>query len=983
MMKPGLRDLRAARLLIEACERRRLLATWTVPGLTTGSDTVTLNRTGAGTYRAVVNGTTYNGSSVTAVLLNASSGDDFIRLDSADVPVTVNGGAGFDMFDIGLTAQDYRAVTGAVTFNGDVDQDYVGVHGEAITTPIVASFSGNTLTATGFGGLTYSSDTVEVRSGSGADTINFNSTAATFTASAFTGAGDDVVQIAPTGKSLSAFTYSIFVEAGSHASGDRIYLHDESFTGTRTMSFTGRFFRIGSFSIGVENFEFIDVLGSPGNDTFDCTLSDAFAATVSISGNNGNDTVLLAVLNRVTSGGFAFAPGSGNDLITIDESVQPSGYVNYSSSVPAAGAWALQRQGGTTSGITLAGGDASDQVRLTAPPQGAALRMEHNPSSPLTFQGGSGADVLYVWRRDTLAQPISFLGAGGSNTLTMATRKSGSTAACVVGATGATFAGAGAISYADVGTINVDAVSLQVDSLAATQTLKIASSFLLQASLAPAGRNLSAILGVVDLVYVSPALTETTPLQVYLDDSARSGGYAYSIGAAYQPGLAIPGGGSVRWPGGRIGLVSGAGNDTITLHSSIYGEEFALQTGDGNDLVRQIDAPQFAGGERIAYRYHRGLTLAGGAGDDVFWLDDAASVLDPSYTLQPSATVPTDAVVLRSQFDGTGSSVGPPRVDLPIEFVLQSPGTGDRIEIGTDAGGGDVRIEYPPVAVSVSGAAGIDRLTVGDATSPVTLNGGANADVFDVRRGSVPVTVIGGAGDDVVTVVPQTGQTASVRFPSNDDLASITLGAGATATLAPGGTVVLRTASISLSGNAAIDLADNALIVDYPAPPAGATPLVTIAAALATGRAGGAWNGPGIRSSVAAVVPGRSLGLVESAEAFSAFPASFAGQQVDASAVLVRYTLAGDANIDRRVDFDDLLRLAANYNTSGMPYPGRGDFNFSGKVDFDDLLALAANYNASQQATLPLLASSEPPAPPLWGSGPSSDPDRAPPEVLA
>jgi autotransporter-associated beta strand protein len=61
--------------------------------------------------------------------------------------------------------------------------------------------------------------------------------------------------------------------------------------------------------------------------------------------------------------------------------------------------------------------------------------------------------------------------------------------------------------------------------------------------------------------------------------------------------------------------------------------------------------------------------------------------------------------------------------------------------------------------------------------------------------------------------------------------------------------------------------------------------------------------------------------------------------------VTVRTTLAGDANLDLTVNFDDLLVLAANYN--GSATWGGGDFNYDGAVNFDDLLALAANYNAT------------------------------------
>jgi len=64
------------------------------------------------------------------------------------------------------------------------------------------------------------------------------------------------------------------------------------------------------------------------------------------------------------------------------------------------------------------------------------------------------------------------------------------------------------------------------------------------------------------------------------------------------------------------------------------------------------------------------------------------------------------------------------------------------------------------------------------------------------------------------------------------------------------------------------------------------------------------------------------------------------------------FSLAGDANGDRSVDFLDLAKLAQNYNTSsgGLTYAD-GDFNGDGSVDFLDLAKLAQNYNTNLPAS--------------------------------
>jgi hypothetical protein len=64
--------------------------------------------------------------------------------------------------------------------------------------------------------------------------------------------------------------------------------------------------------------------------------------------------------------------------------------------------------------------------------------------------------------------------------------------------------------------------------------------------------------------------------------------------------------------------------------------------------------------------------------------------------------------------------------------------------------------------------------------------------------------------------------------------------------------------------------------------------------------------------------------------------------------------LAGDANRDDAVNFDDLLRLASNYNTTGKTF-SQGDFDYDADIDFDDLLILASRYNRVAGGSLSVL----------------------------
>lgn len=71
------------------------------------------------------------------------------------------------------------------------------------------------------------------------------------------------------------------------------------------------------------------------------------------------------------------------------------------------------------------------------------------------------------------------------------------------------------------------------------------------------------------------------------------------------------------------------------------------------------------------------------------------------------------------------------------------------------------------------------------------------------------------------------------------------------------------------------------------------------------------------------------------------------GADVDALLASAFNTTRGDINLDRAVDFDDLLVLAQNYGRSGTGKWSLGDFNDDSNVGFDDLLMLAQHYQPS------------------------------------
>ena len=230
----------------------------------------------------------------------------------------------------------------------------------------------------------------------------------------------------------------------------------------------------------------------------------------------------------------------------------------------------------------------------------------------------------------------------------------------------------------------------------------------------------------------------------------------------------------------------------------------------------------------------------------------------------------------------------------------------------------------------IGGAGSIDIAANGTFTATAAASGWQgpviNAGVLNVTNSS-DVTVQRFRGPGTVNV----SQYATLR-----------LAAG-------GGTVgTSSTAALNVTNYGRLDLANHDLAIDY----AAASPIAALRPLLQTGFNNGAWNGVGIASSTAGggATDKTGIGYAEASQIYGAFPADFSGVAVDGTTVLLRYTLMGDANLDRTVNIADFARLAASYNAAGLWIDG--DFNYDGTIAIGDFSLLAANFNRALSADL-------------------------------
>ena len=162
----------------------------------------------------------------------------------------------------------------------------------------------------------------------------------------------------------------------------------------------------------------------------------------------------------------------------------------------------------------------------------------------------------------------------------------------------------------------------------------------------------------------------------------------------------------------------------------------------------------------------------------------------------------------------------------------------------------------------------------------------------------------------------------------------------------------------------------------------GQSPAATVRNQILAGRGaagfGATWSGRGITSSfasrqVAAEPESVSVSYADNSELPLGAYTTFLGEAVDDSAVLIRYTRTGDANLDGVVNDDDVTILGAFY-APGEPNANwaLGDFDYNGFVDDDDVTLLGAFYDPAAAPTSTAAA-----GPAMLNNGAASVPEPA------
>lgn len=260
------------------------------------------------------------------------------------------------------------------------------------------------------------------------------------------------------------------------------------------------------------------------------------------------------------------------------------------------------------------------------------------------------------------------------------------------------------------------------------------------------------------------------------------------------------------------------------------------------------------------------------------------------------------------------------------------------VYLGGDAAGpgGTGALALVGGTTTISGTFRAYNTAYGTNVTGVTMSAGSlaaatfvNDAPFRQTGGSATFGPVSGTGSFVVGGGTAGALLSLARFAQ----ASLSVGSGGLVrVLADPQNIYTNTAAVTLTGTGTLDLNNHDLLTP--------TPASTIAAYLASGYTGGAWNGT-------------NGGIVSTAAAKSAAPrglayataADLTAGNIPAGQTLVTYTVPGDADLSGAVDFNDFLSLQNGYGSTGDW--AQGDFNYDGVVDYRDYLILQADYGLS------------------------------------
>jgi hypothetical protein len=454
--------------------------------------------------------------------------------------------------------------------------------------------------------------------------------------------------------------------------------------------------------------------------------------------------------------------------------------------------------------------------------------------------------------------------------------------------------------------------------------------------------------------FTDPNPSQTWSATVNYGDGSPTGPLALNADKTYNLDHLYPGPGSYTITITVTDSIGGAGVDTVIASvtpgprlGTADNDTYILRRDPTGNNVEFYENRTIAQGPNysILYGAMDNYIFNGVGGNDTLIID-----------LSNGNPIPTGGI----NYNG-GTQVAP-------GDLVQITGSGGNDEIHITASQviiGSAALDYSGIErINIDGGAGDDSMVIDEAPAfTPTFNGGTGTDSIVLNAGIYRFTTDAGLTSSKLNLVGNTDTTFIAT--ATQHLNSLTLNDNARFTVGTNGSRVISLAALSMGPAAILDLFDNDLLLQ-PTAVNRQDMLDLITNLLRSGRNGGAWNGPGIRSTTAANNAAHTTGLAGILNDHgdgTPVQNTFAGETVNANSILVKYTYNGDANVDGVLNADDYAQIDAGFASQAIGYLN-GDFNYSGGAPNSDDYFLIDKTFADQGAPLggaaaPLAATAE------------------------
>lgn len=890
---------------------------------TNGPDAFTVLSNGLITGQTVASYT-----NIQSLAIDGGLGADTILLDGAPaLPYSVRGGADNDVITVTPNVVTLPPIDGGAGAN-----TLVLDHHNLVGNPVAYTFQANGLQYAGArSGFVSKTNLAKIRvdAGSGDDTFLFASSF-TYFAEAHGGYGNDRFTIG--GGNLALAAANAMLLTGDQDS-DTLQLDDRFSSTNSAWTVSGSTVTLGTNSFSVAGFDAVELFGNATASTF--TFSGALAAAFSVDAGDGSDTITLTTVYNSFPGVvyplyFTGGGGTNDALVVNDAATLQSQYTLAEHRIQSLDLVTQSRGIDLTyfffPNVTLQANNDATAVTVNG--------QSNDVTHQMTLRLGGGNDVVTLHPHDAagnghFASGMGIFGEAGTDKVivddtldpngvvySVANLSAGT---LNVSDSGLAFLGA----FSDVETLSL--LGSAGDDTVKVESIQSGNAFTFAGGLGndsfevvPTSKNLTTSITNTPLVAFDGGPGTDT---IKLFNQSNTSAWTYTrAGGILSASRVAPTSYFVQFTlstNEEADVYAGAAGDQYFVKDSAPGYVNIFDSGGGADLA-------FIGGPAIA-----GRDAGGDAAGDVL-----ANIRGPVLIFGDS----TDSATLEDSGDAVGRVVHVDQSNVGSAAGDSLFGAGGRVYFGgigtltLNLGtGADAVYSQISTATNLkfnangpSGAAGDALYLALAGTSSYTITPGAPGAGTVASPGRKPVNYTG--IDQQVQVDNIAPQALSGTYLFNAAVPGVLVNFSENVT---SGLLTYSFELDNLTTNESItfdgrhlDFSGNSAVLSFPGLPGG-------------------------------VLPDGEYHLTLSSNSFSDAFGNYSATDFGADF----FVLAGDANHDHLVGFQDLVVLAQNYNQTGRDFShGNFDYSTDGTVDFNDLVILAQRYNLALSQLAALLA---------------------------